>query len=1687
MPTIVDLLRRRAEERPDFRGFRFLRDGEGSEVSLTWGELDRRARAIGSTLRGMGAATSNVLLLYPPGLEFIEGLFGCLYGGAVPVPAFPPDPTRLQRTVPRVQAIVSDAGARFALTTKPLLALAEMVFAQAPDLRRLEWLATDSVEDTAGDSWGRPAVGADSLAMLQYTSGSTGVPKGVMLTHAHLLANAESVRRAFEMTPDDIGLSWLPMYHDMGFMAGILQPLYNGMQTIGMSPLAFLEKPYRWLAAIHATRATISGGPNFAYDLCVRKTTPEQRAGLDLSSWTLAFNGAEPIRLDTIDRFADTFAKSGFRRRAMFPCYGLAEATLIVSGAGRTSEPVSRRFDKTALEASRVELGDAVTLVACGRVVYEQTIAIVDPETGVPVGADRVGEIWVAGPSVAGGYWQRRDDTETSFNARVVGDERSFLRTGDLGFVRDGELFVCGRAKDLIIIRGSNHYPQDIELTVERAHPAIRPGCVAAFSVPSDDEERFAIVAEVDRRYQGNRRRLDRSDPDRRGADPVASGPQPEPLDVDQLFWVMRDAIAARHEIEPDTIVLVRAGSVPKTSSGKLQRRACRQAFTGGELEVLAEWRSDGKKRTSDVASLPRAHSTTSQPVVPPGPKPSVDIESLRKPSVLVVPRDRELLARSLALGHFSVVGADSAEAAVELAGKTKFAVAIGDDLATLAKIAEVSPHTARLVLTDFDDLEAMRDALAAKRISGVLSKRAGPQQIHAAVSEAVEEWVSHHTDVAIREIEKWLATWLAERLQHNVQVIDLDAPVASYGLDSLAVVEAQAGLADWLGQPVPDQLVRGKASIRSVARRLASTTPVTDRISRELPAIRAEDAAVAIVGMGCAVPRARDANALWNVIHNDVDAIAEIPADRLLETPGTRWGGALDGIADFDPAFFGIAPRDASHVDPQHRLLLETTWQALEDAGIGPNELAGSDTGVFVGLSGSDFLRWQPELAISDAPSAAAQRISYFFNLKGPSFVIDSGDASSMAALHLAVTSLQRGECKIAIAAGVNLSLTSRILDAYDKALLLSRDGRCKPLDARADGSVLSDGCGVVVLRRAADARASGSRIHANILATALGQNGRGHGLTAPNEAAQEVVIREAVRRANIRPADVGYVELNARGIPAVDGIEVRALASVIAHDRERPCVLGSLKANIGDTRAAAGVLGVIKAALVLEHDEMPRLLHLSEVHRDIALGDGFVAPTEARAWSSERRVACVDDFGLLGTNGVAVLASEMAAPPPPVGVEHPMHVLCVSARSEPALRVLAERYAERLASTPASELADVCFTANIGRAHFVQRAAVVASNPRDMRDELAAIARGELRHPRAPGRGAARIAFLFTGRGVAAPDMARQLFAVEPRFRTVMQRCDRIVREVLKRPLLSALYPVAGTSGWDPILEDPAMVAIEYALADLWQAWGIYPDLVMGHDIGEYAAAAVAGALGLEEAIALACHRARLLAKLEAPVVSATVVASEAEITAAIAAVGKPIAIAEHNGPRLFGVVGSPSAMQALTKRLAGDGVRTTTRPRAVPLHTPLVEPILDELANLASRLQLRAASIPLISNVTGKRFAGSLDAAHWRRHSIECVQFERGLRELIREGSDVFLEIGPRAMLAPVSTDLLGSWPGMLLASLDPKYGGDWEHMLSTLGALYERGVTPSWNGFYHGQERNRVTVPSYPFERKRCWPD
>ncbi len=471
--NLVDLLRHRAGHQAHDRAFIYLVDGETEEIQLTYQELDRQARAVAARLQAANLEGERAVLLYPPGLDFIAAFFGCLYAGVVAVPAYPP---RRNRSLSRIQSIADDAQAKIALTTFPVWERVQSVLDQSPNLERIDWLCTDQLPADAEDEWRTPDVHGDTLAFLQYTSGSTGIPKGVMLTHANLMHNSALISYAFEHTRSGLGVFWLPSYHDMGLIGGILQPMYIGQSSVLLSGMSFLQKPFRWLSAIARYKATISGGPNFSYDLCVRKITDEQREQLDLSRWCLAFNGAEPVRADTIDAFSKAFAPCGFRREAFYPCYGMAEATLMVSGGFKSSLPVVRTFDAQALENHHVvdALADeegARELVGSGAALLDQRIVIADPEEMTSLPPDKVGEIWVSGPSVAQGYWQRGEETSRTFHAYLKDTgEGPFLRTGDLGFLQGGELFITGRLKDLIIIRGLNHYPQDIERTVTKSH-----------------------------------------------------------------------------------------------------------------------------------------------------------------------------------------------------------------------------------------------------------------------------------------------------------------------------------------------------------------------------------------------------------------------------------------------------------------------------------------------------------------------------------------------------------------------------------------------------------------------------------------------------------------------------------------------------------------------------------------------------------------------------------------------------------------------------------------------------------------------------------------------------------------------------------------------------------------------------------------------------------------------------------------------------------------------------------------------------------------------------------------------------------------------------------------------------------------------------------------------------------------
>ncbi len=562
LASIVELARYRARQQPRDRAYVYLKDGEIESEVLSYEALDRRARAIAAWLQQYVTQGARVALAYAPGLDFISGFFGCLYAGVVAVPVYPPNGSG---DVRRFARILSDAGCAAVCTHDVRADAVRAALASTASTRELPCLSTGDCVDVYADQWLDPGIGSDSLAFLQYTSGSTGTPKGVMVSHGNLLHNQRLIARAFQHSNATVGVSWLPLYHDMGLIGHVLQPLYLGVTSVLMAPTAFIFKPVRWLQAITRYRATSSGGPNFAYDLCLRRITEKQMAGLDLRSWDLAFNGSETVRLETMQRFAQKFAACGFRREAFLCCYGMAESTLFVSGTRKNGFPTAKSLDSNALERHRVLVaGNAsksrVDVVSCGRVL-DQEVAIVDPDRHQRCAPEGVGEIWLKGESVAHGYWRNPDSTAATFQAHIANSgEGPFLRTGDLGFIQNGELHVTGRLKELIIIRGRNYYPHDIEAAVRASHPAFGGGAGAAFSIAADDEERLVVAHEVGR---SELRRL-----------PSA-----------EVIGAARLAVMAQLGLTLHDLVLLKHGSLPKTSSGKIRRRAFRDAYMNGRYE----------------------------------------------------------------------------------------------------------------------------------------------------------------------------------------------------------------------------------------------------------------------------------------------------------------------------------------------------------------------------------------------------------------------------------------------------------------------------------------------------------------------------------------------------------------------------------------------------------------------------------------------------------------------------------------------------------------------------------------------------------------------------------------------------------------------------------------------------------------------------------------------------------------------------------------------------------------------------------------------------------------------------------------------------------------------------------------------------------------------------------------------
>ncbi|MEW6733887.1 MAG: beta-ketoacyl synthase N-terminal-like domain-containing protein [Acidobacteriota bacterium] len=874
----------------------------------------------------------------------------------------------------------------------------------------------------------------------------------------------------------------------------------------------------------------------------------------------------------------------------------------------------------------------------------------------------------------------------------------------------------------------------------------------------------------------------------------------------------------------------------------------------------------------------------------------------------------------------------------------------------------------------------------------------------------------------------------------------------------------------------------------------------------------------IAIIGLGCRFPGGADnPTAFWQLLHDGRDAIKEVPSERWnVDTyynangtlPGkmnTRWGGFLDQVDQFDASFFGISAREAIYMDPQQRLFLEVAWEALEDAGQDPTKLAGSRTGVFVGVYNIDYLSMQlANVATIDTYSASgvahsivANRLSYLLDLRGPSVAIDTACSSSLVAVHFACQSIRNKECDLAIVGGVNLILSpfSSIITA--KVLTMAADGRCKTFDARADGIVRSEGCGVLVFKRLSDALANHDNILALIRGSAINQDGHSSGLTSPNLVSQQAVIRQALDNAGIQPYEISYVEAHGTGTPLGDPIEIEALASIIGDgfEEDHYCAIGSVKTNLGHLEAAAGIAGLIKVVLSLQYQAIPPNLHFQQLNPHIQLERlPFIIPTQLLPWQSNgrRRLAGVSSFGLGGTNAHVIVEESPANSQHTNEPPHHLQVFTLSAKSPLALRALATRYHSFLTQHPSTALTNICFTANTGRKHFAHRLAVTVESTQQLHEQLAAFLNeqpaSELTMTDTEKRSSPKIAFLFTGQGAQYPEMGRRLYETEPTFRNTINRCDELLRPYLAQPLLSILYPEINNAALlqETAYTQPALFALEYALAELWRSWGIVPDAVIGHSLGEYVAACVAGVFSLSDALKLVAERGRLIQQLSVQGMMATVYSELTTVVAAIAPYHGQIAIAAINGPENIVISGSRDAIEVVLKDFAAQEISVKILPISYPFHSPLLAPILDEFEQLTSQIEFNAATITMVSNLTGQiwQSADIQDKKYWRRHLEKPVQFLAGMRCLAELGCNIFIEIGPQTTLLELGRYCLPYYSATWLPSLN-KHKDDRKVILNTLKTLYTQQAEIDWASVDRNHQRHKLSLPTYPWQRTSYW--
>ncbi len=973
------------------------------------------------------------------------------------------------------------------------------------------------------------------------------------------------------------------------------------------------------------------------------------------------------------------------------------------------------------------------------------------------------------------------------------------------------------------------------------------------------------------------------------------------------------------------------------------------------------------------------------------------------------------------------------------------------------------------------------------------------------------------------REIQDWLIAHIAELLNVAPGTVDIREPFASYGLSSLDLVSLSGDLEEALGRRLSPTLAYDYPNILTLARYLAEDLEKEPPSSAEKTPRDRSSEPIAVIGMGCRFPGAKDPAAFWQMLCEGVDAISEVPADRWEKeaffhpdpgVPGksiSYWGGFLDRIDQFDPFFFGISPAEAEQMDPQQRLLLELSFEAFDDAGLAKDKLDGSKTGVYVGISVNEYtpLQFGDPTRITGhsgtgaALSIAANRISYFYNFHGPSMAIDTACSSSLAAVHLACQSLRSGECEMALAGGVNLILSPAHSISFTKAGVLAPDGRCKTFDAQANGYVRGEGGGLVVLKPLSVALADGDPVHALILGSAMSQDGHTNGLIAPNREAQENLLRETYQAVGVSPDSIQYVETHGTGTLLGDSMEAQALGAVLGPNRSNgPCAIGSVKTNIGHLEAAAGVAGLIKVILSLKHHSLPPSLHFHSPNPHIPFADlNLRVQNKWTPWptSTGPALAGLSSFGFGGTIVHLVVQEANQEHPTKSGEEQTQsiassnYLLPLSARSTAALRTLVGSFQELLASDFSIATQDICYAASLRRSQYDYRLAALGRSRKELHDSLEAFLKGVPDHNlitggSVPGR-RPKLAFVFPGQGGQWYGMGRDLLKQEPVFHQAIVRIDQLIQSNFGWSLLAELQGEGPAARIDEIdVVQPALFAIQVALAELWRSWGVRPDAVVGHSMGEVAAAHVAGILSLEDAVQIICQRSLLLKPFRGRGSMLVTELSPEQAEALLQGFSQDIAIAVINSPNTTVLSGDSDALQVLMNRLQQQGLFCKLVNVDVASHSPQMEQVRTALLEVLSGLNPQLAKIPLYSTVTGTRADDlSFHADYWMDNLRKPVLFSRASEQLFDDGHTIFIEINPHPiLLSSVQQSLSTRGQGIRLLPSMRREEAAGEVLYRTLGELYAEGFSIAWNQLYPRGGKH-VPLPLMPWQLQRYWID